>query len=220
MGGQPRRAAGADRRRARRRYRLAERGVYLMDLTLKITRDELRRASAANLDAEEALRAKGKRLFAPIAAGRSRRGRGGVGRPHLRLREGAVRLRLEAHHAAGQQARVRISFGHLQVLRLPAGDAVVRRPRRAGGQTGQRARDAQGHRQPRAGLRGQQPLRLGRRSGRAPTTTRPARRPCSKRRGSWRSTRSRRRSSSRRSREKKRACSAAASSSGRRWRTN
>jgi hypothetical protein len=44
-----------------------ERGVYITDLTTKITRDELRARLQANLDAEEALRTRGKRLFAPIA---------------------------------------------------------------------------------------------------------------------------------------------------------
>ena len=45
-----------------------ERGVYLVDLERKVTREELRARVAANLAAEEALRAKGRRLFAPIAA--------------------------------------------------------------------------------------------------------------------------------------------------------
>jgi Tol biopolymer transport system component len=45
-----------------------ERGVYLTDLTKKVTRDELRARLQANLAAEQALGAKGKRLFAPLAA--------------------------------------------------------------------------------------------------------------------------------------------------------
>ena len=45
-----------------------ERGVYLTDLSVKVTRDELRARLQSALDAEEALRAKGKRQFAPIAA--------------------------------------------------------------------------------------------------------------------------------------------------------
>ena len=45
-----------------------ERGVYLMDLTRTVTRQDVRARVAANLAAEEALRAKGARLFAPIAA--------------------------------------------------------------------------------------------------------------------------------------------------------
>lgn len=44
-----------------------ERGVYITDLTTKITRDELRARLQANLATEEALRSKGKRLFAPIS---------------------------------------------------------------------------------------------------------------------------------------------------------
>jgi hypothetical protein len=45
----------------------AERGIYLMDLSRKVTRQELRARVTANLKAEEALRAKGKRLYASIA---------------------------------------------------------------------------------------------------------------------------------------------------------
>jgi hypothetical protein len=45
-----------------------ERGVYLVDLSRKITRDELRARVTANLAREEALIAKGRRIFAPIAA--------------------------------------------------------------------------------------------------------------------------------------------------------
>ena len=44
-----------------------QRGVYLTDLSVKISRDELRARVQSALDAEEALRARGKRLFAPIA---------------------------------------------------------------------------------------------------------------------------------------------------------
>jgi peptidase M28-like protein/WD40 repeat protein len=45
-----------------------ERGVYVMDLSRRVTRDELRERVKADLDTEQALSAKGKRLFAPIAA--------------------------------------------------------------------------------------------------------------------------------------------------------
>lgn len=45
-----------------------ERGIYLTDLTTRVTRDELRARLQASLAAEEALRATGRRLFAPIAA--------------------------------------------------------------------------------------------------------------------------------------------------------
>jgi hypothetical protein len=45
-----------------------ERGVYLTDLTKTVTRDELRARLQGNLAAEQALRAKGKQLFAPLAA--------------------------------------------------------------------------------------------------------------------------------------------------------
>lgn len=45
-----------------------ERGVYLVDLDRKVTHAALRARVAANLAGEEALRAKGRRLFGPIAA--------------------------------------------------------------------------------------------------------------------------------------------------------
>jgi hypothetical protein len=44
-----------------------ERGVYVVDLTKRVTRAELRARVKANLDAEQALIAKGRRLYAPIA---------------------------------------------------------------------------------------------------------------------------------------------------------
>ncbi len=88
------------------------------------------------------------------------------------------------------------------------------------GQTANVDRHAEGHGQSGADLRRQQPLRLGRGRDPAPTTTRRARRRCSKRRGSWPGIRSRRRSSSRRSPARRPACSAAASSSGARSRTS
>lgn len=45
-----------------------ERGVYLMDLSRRVTRDELRARVKASLDAELALVAGGRRMYAPIAA--------------------------------------------------------------------------------------------------------------------------------------------------------
>ncbi len=44
-----------------------ERGVYLVDLSRQVTRADVRARVAASLAAEEALRAKGKRLYASIA---------------------------------------------------------------------------------------------------------------------------------------------------------
>jgi Tol biopolymer transport system component len=44
-----------------------ERGVYLMDLANKITRDDLRDRIRESLAAEESLRARGQRLFSPIS---------------------------------------------------------------------------------------------------------------------------------------------------------
>jgi hypothetical protein len=44
-----------------------ERGVYLVDLSQRVTRAEVRARVAASLAAEEALRAKGRRLYASIA---------------------------------------------------------------------------------------------------------------------------------------------------------
>ena len=45
-----------------------ERGVYVVDLTTRVTRDEVRARVQANLDSEQALIATGRRLYGPIAA--------------------------------------------------------------------------------------------------------------------------------------------------------
>ncbi len=45
-----------------------ERGIYLVDLSKRVSRDDLRTRIAGNLTAEQALRAKTQRLFAPVAA--------------------------------------------------------------------------------------------------------------------------------------------------------
>ena len=135
--------------------------------------------------AEEALRAKGKRLFAPIAADVSAVVSRGVGRPHLRLREDALRFRLEAHHAAGQQARVRVSLRDLHVLRLPAAIAVVlavpkppaARPPTSSPRSRARSTPSSSTWSAATTTRW--------RSGLAPTTTRPARRRCWRRHGCW-----------------------------------
>jgi hypothetical protein len=44
-----------------------ERGVYLVDLSTRVTLDEVKARVAANLKAETALRDAGRRMFAPIA---------------------------------------------------------------------------------------------------------------------------------------------------------
>jgi len=46
----------------------AERGVYLVDLSKRVTRDELRARVQASLDTEQALRVKARRLYEPFAA--------------------------------------------------------------------------------------------------------------------------------------------------------
>lgn len=43
-------------------------GIYLVDLRRRVTREQLRARVQASLDAEQALRAKAKRLYAPVAA--------------------------------------------------------------------------------------------------------------------------------------------------------
>jgi hypothetical protein len=45
-----------------------QRGVYLVDLTRRVTRDELRARVLASLNSERALRSRGDRMYAPIAA--------------------------------------------------------------------------------------------------------------------------------------------------------
>jgi hypothetical protein len=44
-----------------------ERGVYVMDLTRKVSKEDLRARVAADLTAERALQAKGRRIYGPIA---------------------------------------------------------------------------------------------------------------------------------------------------------
>src|SRR5262245_7413773 len=46
----------------------AQRGIHVNDLTRQVTPEELRERVKTNLDAEQALAAKGKRIFAPIAS--------------------------------------------------------------------------------------------------------------------------------------------------------
>ena len=191
-----------------------ERGVYLMDLSQTVTRDELRARVKANLDGEQALRAKGKRLFAPIAADVSAVVADASVAAHLRLREDALRLRLEAHHAArATSSRPRICFDTYKSFGYDAGVPVVRSARTAlGGQTANVVATLKGTVNPELDLRRQQPLRLGRH--RPWRRRRYVRHRGAARDGarSWRATRSRRRSSSPRSPAKKPACSAAASS--------
>ena len=45
-----------------------ERGIYLMDLSRRVTKEALRARVAGNLAAEQALRARGQRLYAPITS--------------------------------------------------------------------------------------------------------------------------------------------------------
>jgi hypothetical protein len=45
-----------------------QRGVYLMDLSRRVTREDVRARVEASLDGEQALIAKGKRMYTPIAA--------------------------------------------------------------------------------------------------------------------------------------------------------
>ena len=85
-----------------------ERGVYVMDLSRRVTRDELRERVKTNLDSEQTLVAKGKRLFCADCRRRESGGRRRVGRAYLQLRKGALRFRFEVRDAAGKQARGRV----------------------------------------------------------------------------------------------------------------
>ena len=125
VGREPRRHQGADRRGAGRRHGLAP-ARRLPDRPLG--QDHARRAAGAAAGRARGRRRAARQGQAALRADRACRQRGrlrGVGRPHLRLREDALRLRLEAHHPPRQQARVELSRGNLQVLRLPAAAAVV-----------------------------------------------------------------------------------------------
>ena len=130
-----------------------------------------------------------------------------------------VRLRLEAHHQAGQQARVRVPLQRLRVVRLHAGVPVVRAAQCARRPDRERPRDARRARSIRSSSTSSAATTTRSRSDPARTTTRRGRRRCSKRRACWPGIRCRRRSSSPRSPARRPACSAAASSCGRRSRT-
>ena len=82
-----------------------ERGVYVVDLTRKVTAaDRARPPGSAARGRERPARAHDE----GVSAGRQARAGGGRPRrsqPRLRLREGDVRLRLEVHHSAGQSRR-------------------------------------------------------------------------------------------------------------------
>ena len=130
------------------------------------------------------------------------------------------RLRLEAHHAAGQQLAAELHLRHASRRSATSRSSSSSRPpnaeRRPPIRTANVIATLKGHREPRARLRGQQPLRLGRRrSGRRRRHVR-HRSAAGGRAHPARQTRCRRRSSSPRSPARKPACSAAASSSA--WR--
>ena len=181
-----RRQQAADRRRARRRHRLA-RARRLPDRS----RDEghalqdLRARVAADLKAERALRAQGQRLFAPIAAdvadvSSAKR------RPAASTRYEKALFDFDSKHITqpGNKLASEYLFNTYKSFGYDAGVPVVLAAQRARRPDRQRRRHAERHGQPRARLRRQQPLRLGRRRARAPTTTRRARRRCWKRRAS------------------------------------
>ena len=103
-----------------------ERGVYLVDLAPQD--DQGDSCSRGFTPTSKARRPEGRRtrMFQPIAADVRRVVARRVGRAHLRLREGALRLRFEAHLEAREPAGVRVPLQHLQVVRLRAGVSVVR----------------------------------------------------------------------------------------------
>ena len=184
-----------------------------MDLTRKVTRDELRARVAAQPRRRAGAAGQGQ---APLRADRRRRQggrRGRVGRARLRLREGALRLRLEAHHEAGQQA------ARPRTCSTPTSRSATSRSfsgsisaRALDGRTANVVATLKGTVNPELiyvvsshyDSVADRPRRRRRHAA--------ARRRCSRRRASWPDIRSRRRSSSRRSPARKRACSAAASS--------
>ena len=130
-----RRKPAAHRRRARWRHRLP-RARCLPDRP-----DAHRDASGRARARRRKPRGGGSAPREGDAALRANRGgdqdddRRGVRQQHLRLREGPLRLRFEAHHAARQQARVGVSLRYLQIVRLHPGVPVVRPCQRARGQT-------------------------------------------------------------------------------------
>ena len=113
-----RRHEGADCRGTRRRHRVG-RARRLPDGSVE-ARDARRGARAG--EGQPRRRAGAAREGqAPLRADRGRGqtgGRGRVGRARLRIREGAVRLRLEVRDTARQQARGRVPLRHVPIVRL------------------------------------------------------------------------------------------------------
>ena len=164
VGAQRRRQQAADRRRARRRHRLA-RARRLPDGpdAHGHARRRCAPASPRNLAAEEALRAKGA---AALRADRRRRSRRWSPRPRstaIYAYEKAL-FDFDSKHitrpgnklASAYLFDTYKSFGYAPEFQWFDRAQRARRPDR------QRPRHAEGHRQPRADLRRQQPLRLGR----------------------------------------------------------
>ena len=87
-----------------------DRGVYLVDLRQKVTKADLLKRLRANLASETALKANGTRAFQPIAPEVQRQLARASAARIFELREGALRLRFEAHLATRQSARVRVPF--------------------------------------------------------------------------------------------------------------
>ncbi len=162
-----------------------QRGVYVMDLTQTVTKEDLRARVAANLASEKALRAKGQRLYGPIAA----EVKAVVAEASVSRVYGYEKTLFDFDSKHITKPGNKLASAYLldtyKSFGYDAAAAVVRAAHGARRPDGQRRRHAEGHRQPRADLRGQQPLRLGRGRSRARTTTAPAPRRCSRRRGSW-----------------------------------
>ena len=190
-----------------------ERGVYLMDLARTVTREQVRARVAANLAAEEALQGEGHaalRADCRCGQGHGRRGLGRRASTATRRRSSSF----DSKHitrpgnklASAYLFDTYKSFGYAPEFQWFERAECARRPDR------QRRRHAQGHGQPRADLRRQQPLRFG--GHRSWRRRRLVGHGGAARNGaaSWPGVRSRRRSCSRRSRARRPACSAAASS--------
>ena len=103
-----------------------ERGVYLVDLAKKVTRDEVRARVKANLDAERRCAPRAQKMFPPIAAAVQQV----VGEASVARVYGYEKtlFDFDSKHISqpGNKQAADVPLRHVQVVRLRAGVPVVR----------------------------------------------------------------------------------------------
>ena len=134
-----------------------ERGVYLMDLTRKVTRDELLARVRRNLEAERDLRARAEAMYAPLRNEIQICGGSDLHDPDFRVSGGSLPVRVQECEPAREPGSHRVHRWETQGVRVRAGAPVVRCPGRP---VGQRDRPDSGDGEPGCGLCRECPLRF------------------------------------------------------------